>query len=63
MNQFGIKAENANIADLGLGNVAAAYWNLNVAELVEETIVNASKYIYRSLIYKERNQLRVVPFG
>jgi len=40
MNQFGIKAKNANISDLGLGNVAAAYWNLNVAELVEETIIN-----------------------
>src|SRR4051812_26072009 len=39
MNEFGIKAKNASIASLGLGNVSAAYWNLNVAELVEETII------------------------
>ncbi len=39
MNEFGIKAKNASIASLGLGNVSAAYWNLNAAELVEETIV------------------------
>jgi phosphoenolpyruvate carboxykinase (ATP) len=39
MNEFGIKAKNASIAGLGLENVAAAYWNLNAAELVEETIV------------------------
>lgn len=39
MNEFGIKAKNASIASLGLGHVSAAYWNLNVAELVEETII------------------------
>jgi len=39
MNEFGIKAPNATIANLGLGNVSAAYWNLSVAELVEETIL------------------------
>lgn len=39
MNEFGIKAKNASIASLGLKNVSAAYWNLNVAELVEETII------------------------
>ena len=39
MNEFGIKAPNATIADLGLKNVANAYWNLNSAELVEETIL------------------------
>jgi phosphoenolpyruvate carboxykinase (ATP) len=39
MNEFGIKAKNATIASLGLGNVSAAYWNLNPAELVEETII------------------------
>lgn len=38
MNEFGIKGKNASLANLGLGNVAAAYWNLNSAELVEETI-------------------------
>lgn len=39
MNEFGIKAKDASIASLGLKNVSAAYWNLNVAELVEETII------------------------
>src|SRR5471030_826884 len=39
MNQYGLRAKDADIADLGLGNVEAAYWNLNVAELVEETII------------------------
>src|SRR3990167_3247079 len=39
MNEFGIKGKNASIASLGLGNVSAAYWNLNAAELVEETLV------------------------
>lgn len=38
MNEFGLKAENATIADLGLKNVAAALWNLTPAQLVEETI-------------------------
>jgi len=39
MNEFGIKAQNASIASLGLENVSAAYWNLNAAELVEETLI------------------------
>lgn len=39
MNEFGIKAKDATIATLGLENVAAAYWNLNAAELVEETVL------------------------
>ena len=39
MNEFGIKAKNASIASLGLENVSAAYWNLNAAELVEETLL------------------------
>jgi phosphoenolpyruvate carboxykinase (ATP) len=40
MNEYGVKAEGATIADLGLKNVAAAYWNLTPAELIEETILN-----------------------
>src|SRR5574337_1826597 len=40
MNEFGLKANNATIANLGLGNVSGAYWNLNVSELVEETLLN-----------------------
>ncbi|MFM9028038.1 MAG: phosphoenolpyruvate carboxykinase (ATP), partial [Bacteroidota bacterium] len=39
MNEFGIKSKDASIADLGIRNVADAYWNLTPAELVEETIV------------------------
>jgi len=39
MNEFGIKSPKANLADLGLGNVAAIYWNLTPAELVEEAIL------------------------
>ncbi|MEO0312273.1 MAG: phosphoenolpyruvate carboxykinase [Bacteroidota bacterium] len=39
MNEFGLKAKDASIADLGLKNVADAYWNLSPAELVEETII------------------------
>ena len=39
MNEFGIKAKDATIADLGLENVSVAYWNLNGAELVEETLI------------------------
>jgi phosphoenolpyruvate carboxykinase (ATP) len=39
MNEFGLKSKDATVAKIGLGNVSAAYWNLNPAELVEETIV------------------------
>ena len=39
MNEFGLKAKDATIADLGLRNVEDAYWNLTPAELVEETII------------------------
>jgi phosphoenolpyruvate carboxykinase (ATP) len=38
MNEFGLKGKNATLSNLGLGNVAAAYWNLTPAELVEETL-------------------------
>jgi phosphoenolpyruvate carboxykinase (ATP) len=40
MNEYGHKNPNASVADLGLKNVAVAYWNLSPAELVEETIIN-----------------------
>lgn len=40
MNEYGHKNPNASVADLGLKNVAAAYWNLTPAELVEDTIIN-----------------------
>lgn len=40
MDEYGLRAEGASVTDLGLKNVAAAYWNLTPAELVEETLVN-----------------------
>lgn len=39
MNEYGTKNPNASVADLGLKYVAAAYWNLTPAELVEESII------------------------
>ena len=39
MNEYGRKAVNASISTLGLSNVAAAYWNLEPAQLIEETLV------------------------
>jgi len=39
MDEYGLRAEGASVADLGLKNVAAAYWNLTPAELVEETLI------------------------
>ena len=40
MNEYGRKAKKASISTLGLSNVAAAYWNLDPAELVEDSIIN-----------------------
>lgn len=39
MNEFGLKSKEASIATIGLKNVSAAYWNLSVAELTEDTII------------------------
>ncbi|MBL0341778.1 MAG: phosphoenolpyruvate carboxykinase (ATP) [Bacteroidetes bacterium] len=39
MNEFGIKSPDASVADMGLKNVSAAYWNLTPSELIEETII------------------------
>jgi phosphoenolpyruvate carboxykinase (ATP) len=39
MNNYGTRAEGADLAYLGLANVEAAYWNLSVSELVEDTIL------------------------
>jgi phosphoenolpyruvate carboxykinase (ATP) len=38
MNHVGIRPEGATLDYLGLKNLAAAFWNLSPAELVEETI-------------------------
>ena len=40
MNEIGIKPKNQSVSNLGLGNVAAAFWNLTPAELVEESIIS-----------------------
>ena len=40
MNNYGRKAENANLEDIGLNNLGNVFWNLSPAELVEETILN-----------------------
>src|ERR1700719_1808240 len=39
MNEYGNKSESASLADIGLKQVANAYWNLSPSELVEETII------------------------
>lgn len=39
MKEFGIKNPKANLADIGLGNVGTAHWNLSPAELVQEAIL------------------------
>ncbi|GAB4377443.1 MAG: phosphoenolpyruvate carboxykinase (ATP) [Salibacteraceae bacterium] len=38
MNEFGRKPKNFSLANLGLKHVRAAYWNLEPAELIEETL-------------------------
>ena len=40
MNELGIKPQNASVADLGLGNVSFAYWNLHPSELIEDSIIS-----------------------
>ena len=39
MKEFGVKAENATIDNLGLKNVESILWNLEPAQLIEETIL------------------------
>jgi phosphoenolpyruvate carboxykinase (ATP) len=39
MNEIGLKAQDASVAQLGLSNVEMAYWNLHPSELVEECII------------------------
>ena len=40
MDEHGIRAKDATVADLGLADVSAAYWNLTPAELIEKTITD-----------------------
>ncbi|MCO4291261.1 phosphoenolpyruvate carboxykinase (ATP) [Solitalea sp. MAHUQ-68] len=47
-NELGFKAPKATLLSLGLGNVAAAYWNLTPAELVEEAICRGEGHLVDS---------------
>ncbi|MCB0782031.1 MAG: phosphoenolpyruvate carboxykinase (ATP), partial [Flavobacteriales bacterium] len=40
MEEFGKKPKKADLATIGLGHVGDAYWNLEPAELIEQTIVS-----------------------
>jgi phosphoenolpyruvate carboxykinase (ATP) len=40
MNEFGLKPKNADLSQVGLGNLGDIFWNLEPAELVEHTIVS-----------------------
>ena len=40
MNETGIKSAKQSIADIGLGNVAMAHWNLPPSQLIEDCIYN-----------------------
>ncbi|HPH81632.1 MAG TPA: phosphoenolpyruvate carboxykinase (ATP) [Flavobacteriales bacterium] len=40
MQETGIKSPSASLADVGLGHVAIAHWNLTPSELVEETLLS-----------------------
>ena len=45
MDEFGIRAKSATIKNLGLENVRTVYWNLNPAQLVEDTIKNGQGHL------------------
>ncbi|MEI6020705.1 MAG: phosphoenolpyruvate carboxykinase (ATP) [Bacteroidota bacterium] len=45
MNEIGLKAENASVAQFGLSNVEMAYWNLHPSELVEDTITRGEGFL------------------
>ncbi len=47
-NEFGFKASGASVAELGLSNVIAAYWNLTPAELIEEAICRGEGHLVDS---------------
>jgi phosphoenolpyruvate carboxykinase (ATP) len=42
MQETGIKSASASLAEVGLGHVAIAHWNLTPAELVEETLLSGA---------------------
>jgi len=39
MKETGIKSKTASLGELGLEQVACAYWNLSAPKLIEETII------------------------
>lgn len=45
MEQFGIKNPAANLADLGINNVSASYWNWSPERLVAATIERGQGYL------------------
>lgn len=45
MNEYGRKAEKASVANFGLGHVRNAYWNLDVAQLVEDVIIEGQGFL------------------
>ena len=45
MEEFGKRSKDTSIADYGLGDVKAAYWNLDPAELTEDTILNGQGFL------------------
>lgn len=44
MQQFGLKSQKSNLADLGI-KVGEAHWNLSQAELIEESIKNREGHL------------------
>ncbi|MEM9022542.1 MAG: phosphoenolpyruvate carboxykinase (ATP), partial [Bacteroidota bacterium] len=39
MNEIGLRANGATVASLGLNHVSSAYWNLDPAELINDTVL------------------------
>src|SRR3989344_2044993 len=38
MKEFGLKAKSANVAELGIPDATAVYWNLAPEELIQKTL-------------------------
>ncbi|SMO54866.1 phosphoenolpyruvate carboxykinase (ATP) [Solitalea koreensis] len=47
-NELGFKAPHATLKDLGINNVAAAYWNLTPSELIEKAVVRGEGHLVDS---------------
>lgn len=44
MNEFGVKSKVFGLVETGVQNTATVYWNLPVAELVEQTLKGAKGF-------------------